>query len=178
MKKILWFAIALIFFIALFLKFGFKHDEHANSGHQNHQVSTEKNHQLTGENLVDLKPLQLSAFASLQNAWVTAPPPGSSVAAVYMVIANSGETAAKLVSVESDDFDEMMFHRTVIEDGVASMRHLEFLEVPSSGSLTLEPNGLHIMAIEPERELKAGDQVSISFTFDNGETYSADVPVR
>jgi len=189
MKKILWIALILILLFVLFLWFGPKHDEQAHSDHKPQSTavvaSTESNSstvptttQTALENVSNEAPVQLGAYAALNNSWVTAPPPGSSVAAMYTTISNSGRAAVKVVSVESDDFEEMMFHRTVIENGVASMKHVDYLEVPSAGSLVLEPNGLHIMAMEPERELKAGDQVSINFTFDNGETYSATVPVR
>lgn len=170
MKKILWIVGALILVLAGYHLFATKHHGHDHSDHQHAHSES--------ENTADEKPIKLNSEASLVNARVIAPPPGSSVAAAYMTIANSGQTTAKLVSIESDDFEEMMFHKTVIENGVASMQHLEFLEVPSGGSVKLEPNGMHVMAMEPERELKAGDQVSIRFTFDNGETYSATVPVR
>ena len=180
MKKTVLIAFALVFLVALFLWSGSKHKEHgeegANSGHHHHQTQSEE--ATSKESQEDSEPLQLSENAVLKNAWITAPPPGSSVVAAYMTISNSGQTDTKVVAVESDDFEEMMFHKTVIDNGVASMQHLELLEVPSNGSLTLEPNGMHIMAMEPERELKAGDEVSIRFTFDNGETHSATVPVR
>ena len=158
MKKILWIALILILLFVLFLWFVPKPDEQAHSDHRQPSTpviaSTEPNAPAVSttaetkpESVSDEKPVRLGAYAALQNAWITAPPPGSSVVAMYTTISNSGRAAVKVVSVESDDFEEMMFHRTVIENGVASMKHLDYLEVPSAGSLVLEPNGMHIMAM-------------------------------
>ena len=192
MKNFLWIALTLILVFLLFLWLKPKGVDAAQSGQEQTQiqttqtVATSNSGDVTApvvvaaaqENAVDEVSLQLGSYTSLQGGWVKAPPPGSSVVAAYMKFANSGRAAVKIVSVESDDFEDMMFHRSVIENGVASMQHVEYLEVPNGGSLVLEPSGLHIMAMEPQRALKAGDQVSISFTFDNGQIYSATLPVR
>lgn len=196
MKKILWIVLILILLFVLFLWLKPKETQQAQSSNQQPQaVQTAQTKEIKSdetlapasvvanvvtpnENTTDELPQQLGSYVVLKNAWITAPPPGSNVAAAYMDISNTGRAAAKVVSVESSDFEEMMFHRTVIENGVASMQGVDFIEVTSGSPLSLEPNGLHVMAMGPERDLKAGDQVTVSFTLDNGETHTANLPVR
>jgi copper(I)-binding protein len=56
--------------------------------------------------------------------------------------------------------------------------HQHMIAVPANGSLTFEPNGFHLMMMKPKQALKAGDMVSVTLSFKNGDTLEANYQVR
>ena len=63
----------------------------------------------------------------------------------YMIVANHGDAADRLLDVEAD-FPRVMIHMTEMNDGVASMKHvMGGIEVPPGGSVHLAPGGYHVM---------------------------------
>ena len=58
-----------------------------------------------------------------------------------------------------------MIHETVIQDGIARMRHVDRLKIPQGHSISFEPGGLHIMLINLEKRLLAGETFPITFNF-------------
>ena len=57
------------------------------------------------------------------------------------------------------------------------MLPVEKLQLPVDGSIVLEPGGLHLMLIEPQRSLRDGDTVVLVIHADNGESITIDAPV-
>ena len=122
--------------------------------------------------LIALTALYVCNFAqadtlNITHAWIREAPPSSKVLAAYMSINNPGETAITVKGISSPDFESAEVHRTVINEGVARMLHVEQLEVPANGNVKLEPGGLHLMLFNPERTLAAGDTVSLTIYLDN-----------
>jgi copper(I)-binding protein len=113
----------------------------------------------------------------VEGQWVREAPPASRVLAAYMVLKNTADTPRSITRVDSPDFRECQIHRTVIADGIAKMLPVEKLQLPVDGSIVLEPGGLHLMLIEPQRSLRDGDTVVLVIHADNGESITIDVPV-
>ena len=120
-----------------------------------------------------------SAAASLQvhDAWIREAPPTASVLAGYMVIRNAGTTPAEITNISSPDFGHSEMHRTVVENGVASMVPIGKLEIPPGEQITLEPGGTHLMLIDPRHPLRAGDTVTLTFHDAAGHASTFSVPV-
>ena len=96
----------------------------------------------------------------------------------YMKILNQSDSPVTITSVSSPDFNTSMIHETVIEDGLARMRHQGSLEIAAGESVLLEPNGYHLMLMQPGRTLEEGDTVEISLEQENGEEISVIAQVR
>lgn len=114
----------------------------------------------------------------ISDAWVREAPPTSAVNAAYMQIANPGAKEQIITGASSPQFDTVEIHRTEIVDGMARMLPQERLVVPAGGSVTLEPNGLHLMLIQARQPLHASDHVEINLQLDGGTALKVDVEVR
>jgi copper(I)-binding protein len=114
----------------------------------------------------------------IENAWVRMAPPGAMSFAGYMTIDNPTDADVIISSASASDFEMSMMHETVVEDGLAKMKHHEELIIPAGGSFTFEPNGYHLMLMRPTRTLEPGDEVTLTFQITPGESASIDMPVR
>jgi copper(I)-binding protein len=126
--------------------------------------------------------LSASAMAGttlqVHDAWIREAPPTASVLAAYMVINNTGESPAEITAIVSPDFEHTELHRTIVESDVASMVPIETLDIPAGEKLSLEPGGIHLMLINPQRPLRQGDTVTLVFQSADGSSNTFTVPVK
>lgn len=99
----------------------------------------------------------------VEAAWIREPAPGMDMTAGYGVLHNRGNAALTVDAAVSPAFGDASLHRSVLENGGYSMTPVPSLEIPAGGSAVLEPQGLHLMLMEPKQPLRAGDQVPVSF---------------
>jgi copper(I)-binding protein len=117
------------------------------------------------------------ATLEVHDAWIREAPPTASVLAAYMVISNTGGDPAEITSIASPDFDHTELHRTIVEAGVARMAPIEKLEIPAGEKIPLEPGGIHLMLINPQRPLREGDTVTLIIHCADGYDNTFTVPV-
>ncbi|MCK5427980.1 MAG: copper chaperone PCu(A)C, partial [Anaerolineales bacterium] len=98
--------------------------------------------------------------------------------AAYMTIANKGRQADRLVTVKSDAAQAVEIHISEMVDDVMTMHQVDGVDVPAGGQVELKPGGLHIMLIGLSRDLKAGDQVSLSLGFEKSGEIKVEAEVR
>lgn len=86
--------------------------------------------------------------------------------AVYMTIRNPDSQPDRLVKVATDAAKAVELH-TVSQDknGVMAMHQVDGIDVPANGEATLQPGEFHIMLIGLTRDLRVGDQVTVTLTF-------------
>lgn len=88
----------------------------------------------------------------------------------YMVIKNTGSTDDSLIGAQAD-FAMAMLHETTIDaNQVATMKEVSEIPVPAGQTVELKTGGYHIMFMNPTKELKVGDMVSITLKFKNAGT--------
>lgn len=97
--------------------------------------------------------------------------------AVYMRIANGGETDVTIVSAKSAAAARIEFHRTIIEDDIARMETLPNLRIPAGETVALEPGGAHIMLMALKADLLPEGQFTLQLTCDAGAVYNLDITV-
>ena len=114
----------------------------------------------------------------VESPWVREGPPNAKTLAAYMVLRNDDDSAEILKGATASGFEGVEIHRTVMEEGVATMVPQESLTIPSKGSVTLAPGGLHLMLINGKKPVKTGDSVELTLRFSDGETIDVDAPVR
>lgn len=90
-------------------------------------------------------------------------------AAGYMTLHNHGPRDSVLVSISTDKAEKVEVHRTSMEGGMAKMRRLEELVIPSKGSVEMVSGGIHLMFKKISPGLKFGDTATLSLHFKNGE---------
>jgi hypothetical protein len=132
-----------------------------------------------------------TAGIHLENAWARRAPamaPGASGGhgahggaangAVYVTIVNRGGGPDALLGATTDAASTVELHETVHEGGVMKMRPQPRFDVPGGGRLEMKPGGHHIMLLGLKRDLKPGDTVSVTLTFDKAGRMAIDAPVR
>lgn len=100
---------------------------------------------------------------------IPAPTGSAQVAAGYMGISNEGDHPDTLIGVEVGFATQAMLHTTEFSaDGVASMKHVEALDIPAGDTVVLEPGGYHIMLMGLTQPLNVGDMLPATLIFEHG----------
>lgn len=111
--------------------------------------------------------------------YVAEAPPTVKVLAGYGTLTNTGEDSRVIINVTSDDFSVVEMHESVLDGDVARMRPIRGLTLPAGGEVVqLEPGHRHLMLIRPTRPLRAGDEVTLAFTFASGDVITTRAPVK
>lgn len=136
--------------------------------------AAQKQEQATNEGAQEINPSNLQ----VSNAWVRLGPPSAHALAGYMTLSNKSDSPITLVAAQSDAFGMTMMHNTVIEDGVASMNHLDKVVVPANGELQFKPMGMHLMLMRPNESFNEGDTIDIQLSDDSGNEYQQSFTVK
>lgn len=113
----------------------------------------------------------------IEDVWAHPGEPGDH-SAVYMTITNKGDADDTLVAAAADvamtELHESMEH----EDHTVSMEHLHEVPIPAGETVVFEPGGLHIMLMDLNEELAAGDTFQLTLTFAEAGEVVVEVTVR
>lgn len=92
---------------------------------------------------------------------------GAQSGAAYMVIANEGTVADRLLGVETGIAAMAMMHKTEFgTDGVARMVAVPLVDLLPGDIVSFEPGGMHVMLMGLNAGLKAGDEVPFTLIFE------------
>lgn len=109
-----------------------------------------------------------SGDITIEQPWARATPKGAPVGGGYMVIHNAGTTADRLTGGSFDFAGKVQVHQMTMQDGVMKMRPLPAgLEIPPGGTVTLDPNGYHVMFMDLKRQLTQGETVKGTLDFEH-----------
>ncbi len=110
--------------------------------------------------------------------WSRATPPGAKVGGGYATFTNDGDTADTLVAATISVADKTEIHEMSVKDGVMTMRPVEGgVAIPPHGTVTLGPNGLHLMFIGLKSPLVQGTKVPGSLTFAKAGTVAVEFAI-
>ena len=105
--------------------------------------------------------------------------PEGGVSAVFFRVENGTGTADTLVAARTDVAGRVEVHETTEgADGLRGMRPVAGVPVPAGGAVAFEPGGLHVMLLDLQRDLDAGETVPVELDFAGGRTLTLDAPVR
>ncbi|MDB5561878.1 MAG: hypothetical protein JWN11_1296 [Hyphomicrobiales bacterium] len=92
--------------------------------------------------------------------------PGQPTGGGYFTITNSSPQADRLVSASSPIAGAVTLHSMTMDGKVMQMRPApDGIEIPAGGTVTLDPNGRHLMFEKVTAPFKAGDTVPVTLTF-------------
>ncbi len=127
-------------------------------------------------------PSPTAAAITVSDAWARAAISSASDAtgnsAVYMTIKSTSSSADRLVRAASDVAGATELHTATMANGMMQMRPVEAIDVPAGGVATLAPGGFHVMLIGLKQDLKVGDAVKVTLTFEKFGTLTITAPVR
>ena len=110
----------------------------------------------------------------VRQPWARATPNGAKVAGGYLTVINRGTVPDALTGGTFAAASDVAIHTMTTEGGIMRMRPAGPLEIPPGGSVTLSPEGTHIMFTGLKRGLKAGEEVDGTLVF----ARAGSVPVR
>ena len=115
----------------------------------------------------------------VSGGWARAMLPGQPIGGAYLTIVNRGGEADRLVGVVSPAAGKVEIHTMKMENDVMVMRPLtEGLEIPAGATVTLEPNGLHLMFMDVREPFQAGGSVPVTLDFAKAGRLELSLPVQ
>jgi len=118
------------------------------------------------------------AYLRVSDPWSRALPPVSPTGAAYFTIHNRGDTADRLVSVETPLAGHAELHEHVHEDGLMKMQKLDGLSVAPGEQVSFEPGGYHVMLFNLKQPLVAGTPYPLTLQFEQAGSLQVEVEVR
>lgn len=103
----------------------------------------------------------------IEQPWTRATPAGAKVAGGYVAVTNTGATPDRLLGGSSDIAGKVEIHEMAVNNGVMTMRGLpEGVELKHGAKTELKPGGYHIMFMDLKRQLKEGEKVKGTLSFE------------
>ena len=128
--------------------------------------------------LLLLMPIQAAAEIMVEEAWVRLPPPVAETAAAYMTIRNHGDQDIEITGVKAKVAERLEFHAMTMHGGMMHMQKMEKVVVPAHSGISFDPGGNHLMLIELQRVLEAGEHLMITLETSDGQTIVIRAEVR
>jgi len=119
-----------------------------------------------------------SARVSFDNGWIKQLPPVVPMRAGYMQIVNPGEVDVEIIAIESESFERVEMHETMMADGMMKMQELNTLVIPAKSTVELKPGGKHLMLITPTTELQTGDIIKLIVTFNDEKSHPVSLKIK
>ncbi|MDO8980006.1 MAG: DUF1775 domain-containing protein [Afipia sp.] len=111
--------------------------------------------------------------------WTRATPGGAKIAGGYLKITNNGKSPDRLVGAVTASADRVEIHEMSMTDGVMKMRPLtDGLIVKPGETVELKPGGFHMMFMDIKQQLKQGDTLKATLTFEKAGRLDLSFNVR
>lgn len=124
-------------------------------------------------------PVPVEEKITVLGAGSMATAPGATTGAIFMIINNKQAEADKLIAAKTDIVGTTAeIHESTMDSATSAMqmRKVDFVEIPANGSVTLKPDGHHIMILGLTTPLVQGSGFNATLTFEKGGDVT--VPVR
>ncbi|MFT5174867.1 MAG: copper(I)-binding protein [Gammaproteobacteria bacterium] len=110
-----------------------------------------------------------SDHVQVHQSWARALPKVAPNGAAYLTVKNVGSSDVRIVGAFSPMAKRAELHIHSMENGFAKMRRAdEGVVVPAHGIVKFAPGGLHLMLMELQEPLTAGNTFPVTLRFDDG----------
>jgi hypothetical protein len=107
-----------------------------------------------------------AANVSVTDAWARATMPGQKVSGAYMQIQSDAD--ARLVGASSPAVPRVEVHEMKMDGDVMRMREVKAIDLPKGKTVSLQPGGYHIMLMNLQKPIAAGDVIPLTLTIESG----------
>jgi copper(I)-binding protein len=107
-----------------------------------------------------------AANVSVTDAWARATMPGQKVSGAYMQIRSDAD--ARLVGASSTVVPRVEVHEMKMDGDVMRMREVQAIDLPQGKTVSLQPGGYHIMLMNLQKPIAAGDVIPITLVIESG----------
>ncbi len=116
---------------------------------------------------------QKAGDLTIVQPWSRATAPGATTGVIYFGIANAGKSGDRLTGISTDVADKAEMHKTMMMPGDAKGGGMMMMDPMPDGvtiaagqTVTLQPNGMHVMLMGLKHQLKPGDTFPVTLTFE------------
>lgn len=122
--------------------------------------------------------LALPALAdtTVSDAWVRASVPHQQATGAFMILTAASDS--KLLSVASPVAKTVQIHEMTMNGEVMGMREVKAVELPAGKPVSLDPNGLHVMLMGLNQQVKEGEQVPLTLVIEDAKGVQQTLQVR
>ncbi len=106
-----------------------------------------------------------TAQVTVTDPWVRGTVAGQKGTGAFMQLTSAVD--ATLVDAASPAAKIVEIHEMKIEGGMMKMKAIERLPLPAGKAVELKPGGYHVMLMDLQQPLKAGDVVPVTLTFED-----------
>lgn len=125
-----------------------------------------------------VQPVAMAGMIAVSEPRVRLPANGLDQSAAYLTLTNQGTIPDRLVRADSPQARKLELHAHIqTGDGMLTMREIDYIDIPTNGSIALTPGDLHIMVKGIKPALKLGETMSIRLTFASGNTAQFQAPI-
>ncbi len=119
-------------------------------------------------------------LVTVSDGWIRATVPAQKATGAFMQLNAAKDT--RLVQVSSPAAGKAEIHQMDMADDMMRMRPVDGLELPAGKQVDLASGGYHIMLLNLKQQLKDGDTVPVTLTFENKakkrESLTVQMPVK
>jgi len=120
----------------------------------------------------------MASNIEVKDAYVRATPPGLPNSAAFMILENTTSEDISIVKASSKIAKAVELHTHDMSNGVMKMYQVPKVTIPKNGTVTFKPSGFHVMFIGLHHPLKAGENVTFTLKFKNGDTKTIIAPIK
>ena len=116
----------------------------------------------------------------IAHPWSQELPPNAPTVAAYFVIHNAGNTADRLLSVETPIAEKAELHESVMQGDMMKMQRVPSVEIAPGGTATFAPMGYHVMmfGIKDRSLLQDGKRFPLTLHFEKAGAIPVEVSVQ
>lgn len=112
----------------------------------------------------------------IDQPWVRATAPGQKVAGGFMTL--TADADMKLVGGSSPVSRQFELHFMKMDNGVMEMREMKEIPLPKGQAVSLAPGGLHVMFIDLNGPIRAGQKVPMTLEVRGADGKSRSIRVE
>ena len=116
----------------------------------------------------------------IAHPWSQELPPNAPTVAAYFVVTNKGDTADRLVSVDSPIAGIAQLHEHIQQGDLMKMQQVQSVAIPAGGAVTFAPMAYHVMLLELKDRalLSDGQQFPLTMHFEKSGEVTVQVTVQ
>jgi copper(I)-binding protein len=116
----------------------------------------------------------------VSDPWSQELPPNAPTVAAYFVIHNQGDSADRLVSVDTPVAAEAQLHEHVMQGDLMKMQKVDTVAIPAKGDLTFAPMAYHVMllGLKDRSQLRDGQHFPLTLNFEKAGPVQVEVSVQ
>ena len=116
----------------------------------------------------------------IAHPWSQELPPNAPTVAAYFVIHNAGNTADRLLSVDSPLSGEAQLHEHVMQNDLMKMQQVPNVDIPAGANVTFAPMAYHVMLVNLKDRglLVDGKRFPLTLHFEKAGDVTVEVAVQ